>query len=199
MVKSKHGLSRLLAGRDRLSRLEKEHILDQVLAQTAPPRRTRWWLAAMPAVAAAVTILLVLAPWHREPEFAARGGNQAVGAFKPTCAHGCGTGDKIVFDLAGTTGYRYFAAFSQRADGTVLWYFPGSDADTSVELAQGLGSGVLDRGIVIGSEHPAGTYRVYGVFSTEPLSRKEIRDRFDDVHVTAGPGTSVVVQELVVR
>jgi hypothetical protein len=198
VVKSKHGLSRLLAGRDRLSRLEKEQILDQVLAQTAPRRRTRWWFAAMPAVAAAVTILLVLAP-KREPEFAARGGSQAVGAFKPACAHGCGAGDKILFDLAGTAGYRYFAAFSQRADGTVLWYFPSSDTDKSVDLSQGLGSGVLDRGIVIGSEHPAGTYKVFGVFSTEPLSRKDLRDRFDDVHVTAGPGTSVVVQELVVR
>lgn len=195
---SRHGLSRLLAGRDRLSRLEKEQILDQVLAQTAPRRRARRWFAAMPAVAAAVALVLVLAP-KGEPEFAARGGREKVGAFKPACAHGCGAGDKIVFDLAGTTGYRYFAAFGQRADGTVLWYFPSSDTDTSVDLAQGLGSGVLDRGIVIGGEHSPGTYKVFGVFSTEPLARKDLRDRFDEENVTAGPGTSVVVQELVVR
>ncbi|HEY5948476.1 MAG TPA: hypothetical protein VIV40_23425, partial [Kofleriaceae bacterium] len=201
VVKSKPALSRLLAGRNRLSRVEKEQILDHVLGQTAPRRKSRWWLAAMPAIAAAVTVLLVLAPWRsREPsEFTARGGGHAVASFKPACAHGCAAGDKILFDLDGTTGYRYFAAFSQRADGTVLWYFPASDDAQSLELAHQLGSGVLDHGIVIGSEHPAGTYRMFGVFSNEPLTRAQIRDRFDADSVTAGPGTAVVEQQLVVR
>lgn len=201
MVTSKHGLSRLLSGRNRLSRLEKEQILDSVLAETAPRRRARWWFAAVPAVAAAVAIVVVLAlPSQHEPaEFTARGSGHALAAFEPTCAGGCVSGSKILFDVAGTEGYRYFAAFSQRSDGTVLWYFPSSDADTSIDLAQQAGSGVLDRGIVIGSEHPAGTYRMFGVFSTEPLSRQQIRERFDDATVTAGPGTSVIERELVVR
>ncbi len=201
MVTSKHGLSRLLSGRNRLSRLEKEQILDSVLAETAPRRRSRWWFAAVPAVAAALVLVLVLVPSGRgaQGDFTARGAGHALGAFEPTCAGGCMTGSKMLFDVAGTEGYRYFAAFSQRADGTVLWYFPSSDDATSIELAQQAGIGVLDRGIVIGREHPAGTYRVFGVFSTEPLTRQQIRERFDDVNVTAGPGTSVIERELVVR
>jgi hypothetical protein len=200
-VKSKPVISRLLSGRNRLSRLEKEQILDNVLAEVAPRRRSRLWFAAMPAVAAAVVLLLVLAPWRsrEQGDFTTRGAGHSFGAFKPACAHGCSAGDKILFDLHGTTGYRYFAAFSQRADGTVLWYFPSSDDATSLDLSRQLGSGVLDHGIVIGSEHSAGSYRVFGVFSNEPLSRAQIRDRFDAERVTAGPGTSMIEQELVVR
>jgi hypothetical protein len=194
-------MSRLLSGRNRLSRLEKEQILEQVLGEAAPLKRSRWWFAVMPAVAAAALVLFVLLPGrgHDSGEFTARGEGHAAGAFKPTCAHGCSTGDKILFDVNGTVGYRYFAAFSRRADGTVLWYFPASDADVSVDLVAQAGSGVLDRGIVIGNEHPAGTYRVFGVFSNEPLSRAQIRDRFDEAQLSAGPGTTVTAQELVVR
>jgi hypothetical protein len=190
-----------LAGRNRLSRPEKEQILDHVLAQSAPRRRSRWWLATMPAIVAAVTVLLVLGPWRgsEQGEFTARGGDHLLGAFKPRCAHDCAAGDKILFDLHGTIGYRYFAAFSRRADGTVLWYFPRSDDAKSLDLSRELGSGVLDHGVVIGSEHPAGTYRLFGVFSNEPLTRAQIRERFDAEHVTAGPGTSVIEQQLVVR
>ena len=200
-MKGKPVIGRLLAGRNRLSRVEKEQILDNVLAEVAPPRRKRWLLAAMPAIAAAVIVLLVLAPWRtrEQNDFTTRGAGNAIGAFEPMCAHICTTGAKMLFDLNGTTGYRYFAAFSQRADGTVLWYFPSSDEASSLDLAQQLGSGVLEQGIVLGSEHSAGTYRVFGVFSNEPLSRAQIRDRFDPARVTAGAGTSVVEQELVVR
>ena len=202
-MKSKLAMSRLLSGRNRLSRLEKEQILDNVLGEVAPaPKRMRWWLAAMPAVAAAVVVLLVLAPWRAQQQgsdFTARGGGQRLGAFKPTCAHGCRPGDKLLFDLDGTAGYRYFAAFSQRSDGTVLWYFPSNDEATSLDLSRQLGSGVLDQGIVIGNEHAAGTYRVFGVFSNEPLTRAQLRDRFDDKQLTAGPATRVVEQKLVVQ
>lgn len=201
MLRSKLFLSRLLAGRNRLGRLEKEQILERVLAETAPRRRSRWWFAALPAIAAVVALVLVVMPWQRgseRGELAARGAGTAFGAFKPACARGCAAGDKIVFDFHGTTGYRYFAAFSQRADGTVLWYFPSSDTEVSIDLAQQTG-GVIQRGIVIGSEHSAGTYRVFGVFSNEPLSRAQIRERFDRTRVTAGPGTTVIEQELVVQ
>ena len=200
MLKSKLALSRLLAGRNRLGRLEKEQILERVLAETRPRRRSRWWFAAMPAIAAVVAIVLVLVPWRREgdDEFTARGAGSALGVFEPTCPRGCRPGEKILFDFSGTSGYRYFAAFSQRADGTVLWYFPSSEGDRSIDLAQHA-AGVLEHGIVIGAEHAAGTYRVFGVFSHEPLSRAQIRERFDPAGVTAGPGTSVIEQELVVR
>lgn len=58
---------------------------------------------------------------------------------------------------------------------------------------------MLDRGIVVGPEHHAGRYRVYGVFSRAPFGRDAIRGAFDEVRLTAGPDTAVVVTELVVR
>jgi hypothetical protein len=221
-VTSKLALSRLLSGRNRLSRLEQEQILDGVLGAVAPRKKLRWWFAVMPAVAAAAALLVVLAPWRGPPrgdDFTARGGGQALGMFTPSCAHqppqrrsallrapaqlgrahDCRAGDKLLFDLDGTVGYRYFAAFSQRGDGAVLWYFPSSDEATSVELPRQLGSGVLDRGVVLGGEHDAGTYRVFGVFSNAPLTRAQLRARFDDERRTAGPGTEVVERELIIR
>ncbi len=192
----KFGLSRLLSGRNRLSQLEKETILEQVLTKTARRSRARWWMVTVPVVAAAAAaMLLVVRPWTGEhPDaFATRGGASAVAAFRPTCTRECKSGDKLLFDVRGTRGYRYFAAFARRADGTVLWYFPeGVDLETQPP------GGVLDRGILIDREHPPGAYRVFGVFSFEPMSRDQIRERFDETRATAGPGTKVLEQELVV-
>lgn len=192
-------VARLLAGDDRLSRIEKDAVLDGVLATVAPPRRARWPWLALPAVVAAAA-LVVIAPWRsREPEFTARGGSSSVAALHVTCAAGCTHGAKLLFDLHGTSSYRYFAAFAKRGDGTVLWYFPTTDAGTSVDLAMLPASGVLDRGIVLGDDHPAGTYRVYGVFSRAPLTRANIRDAFDATHLSAGAGTEVVTADVEVR
>jgi hypothetical protein len=184
--------SRLLAGRDALSRVEKDDLLDRVLPSPAP--RARWAWLALPALAAAAVAVLVLRPAH-ESELAARGGSGTFAAVHVTCSPACTAGGKLVFDLHGTSGYRYFAAFAKRADGTVLWYFPASDDATSAEVT----AGVLDRSIVLGPEHPAGTYTIYGVFSNAPLPRAAIRDAFDPVHMTAGSGTAVVSEEIVVR
>ena len=193
-------VTRLLAGDDRLSRIEKDAVLDGVLATVAPQRRTRWPWLALPAVVAAVAIV-VIAPWRSAPreEFAARGGSASVAAMHVTCAAGCTHGAKLVFDLHGTSSYHYFAAFAKRSDGTVLWYFPTTDAATSADLATLPTSGVLDRGIVLGEDHPAGTYRVYGVFSREPLTRAAIRGAFDATRLTAGTGTEVVTGDVEVR
>ena len=188
-------VSRLLAGRDEMSRVEKDAVLERVLAER--PRRTRWTWLAVPAFAAvAAAVLFVMMPSHSyDDELAARGGSAVFAALHVTCSPACAPGGKLVLDLHGTTGYRYFAAFAKRADGTVLWYFPASDDATSVEAT----SGVLDRTIVLGPEHPAGTYQIYGVFSNAPLGRAAIRDAFDPARMTAGAGTAVVSQELVVR
>lgn len=195
-------LARLLAGRDQLSRIEKEHIFAQVIAEVAPARRTRWWMAAVPALAAAaIVVLVIVAQRPTHGEFTARGGGGSVASLAITCSGAsgaCARGDKLLFDIHGTTGYRYLAAFAQRDDGTVLWYFP-ADAGTSLDLAGQPADGVLDRGIVLGAEHPAGTYRVYAVFSRRPLTREQLRARFDPAQRTAGPGTAVVVRELTIR
>ncbi|MDB4960524.1 MAG: hypothetical protein JWP01_523 [Myxococcales bacterium] len=195
-------IPRLLAGRDRLSQVEKDDILASVLAGVSPPRsRVRWWMGFVPAVALTIAIV-VLAPWRSTAptsELAARGGGQPFAVFQPSCAGGCERGHKILFDLHGTSGYRYFAAFSKRPDGTVLWYFPDQGQDASVDLVTQPQDGVLDRSIVLGADHPAGVYRVHGVFSREPLTREMIRAAFDETTLSVGPGTQVVVHELVVR
>jgi len=191
-VTAKHLIPRLLAGRDRLSRLEKEEILDNVLRASAP-RRSRWWLAALPAFALAALVLVLALPRSggRGSEFTARGGGKPVATFAATC-NPCTPGGTLLFDTHGTTGFRYFAAFAKRADGTVLWYFP-AESGASVDLVSQPTHGVLDRGIVIGPEHAPGTYRVYAVFSNEPLTRQQIRERFES-------GTlRIVEQELIVK
>jgi hypothetical protein len=194
-------IPRLLAKQDRLSRIEKDEILDAVLASAAPAKqRMRWWFGVVPAVAA-VLALLVIAPWRSEsaPQIAARGGAEPFASFRSICSGECVKGQKISFDLQGTTGYRYFAAFSKRPDGTALWYFPSSEAATSLDLATQPKNGILDQSIIIDADHPAGTYHVYGVFSREPLTRTGIRDAFDDTLRSAGPNTAVIETELVVR
>ena len=191
---------RLLSGRDRLSRIEKDAILEQVLgARTS--RRTRWMWFAAPVLAAGVAIL-VIAPWRNDraatETIAARGGSaRAIASLHVTCAGACTPGAKLLFDLHGTTTFRYFAAFAQRDDGTVLWYFPTSDAATSIELGNAT-SGVLEQGIVLGAEHPAGHYVVFGVFSNAPLTRAAIRDGFVESSRTL-PGANVVTAELEVQ
>src|SRR5512144_887074 len=118
-------IPRLLAGRDQLSRIEKDAILDHV-AGGATPRRARWWFAAVPALAAAI-VLVVVAPWRSQApsdDVAARGGSRPIAALRVACPTACRPGSKLLFDVHGTTSYRYFAAFAKRGDGTVLWYFP---------------------------------------------------------------------------
>lgn len=195
-------IPRLLAGRDRLSQVEKDDLLASVLAGVAPPKtRVRWWMGVVPAVAVTIALVLI-APWRSTAptsELAARGGGEPFAVFQATCAGGCDRGDRILFDLHGTSGYRYFAAFSKRPDGTVLWYFPDAVHDSSVDLVTQPQGGVLDRSIVLGADHPAGVYRVHGVFSGDPLTREMIRAAFDETTLSTGLGTQVVVRELVVR
>jgi hypothetical protein len=193
-VSSDRLIPRLLARRDRLGRIEKDAILETVLAGVAPRRRARWWLAVAAPVLAAAAVLFVIAPWRHESEFTARGSSRPVATFRATCNGGCTRGGKLVFDVYGTTSYRYFAAFAKRGDGTVLWYFPAADG-TSLDIAASL-HGVLDQGIVLGDEHPAGSYRVYGVFSDAPLTRAQVRAVFDE---GARAGTEVVTVDLEVR
>lgn len=184
--------SRLLAGRDELSRIEKDKIFDAALPNAR--KKMRWVWLAVPALAAIV--LVVVAPWRSHDPFTARGGGEPVGTMQASCTGGCAQGGKLLFDLHGTTGYRYFAAFARRGDGPVLWYFPAKDGETSIAVPA---NGVVDRGIVIGPEHTTGTYRVFGVFSTEPLTREKLRDAFDPAHLTAGPDTQVRTTEVEIR
>jgi hypothetical protein len=192
-------ISRLLSGRDQLSRGEKDAILDNVLAEAAPTRRARWGWLVLPALALAGFLVV---PWRSslpKTDFTARGGSQPSAVMQVSCAGGCTDGAKLVFDVHGTTSYRYFAAFAKGDDGKALWYFPTADTATGLDLASQPATGILDRSVVLGPEHAAGTYHVYGVFSNVPLTRSAIRDAFDPTNLTAGEGTKVVTTDVVVR
>ena len=192
-------ISRLLAGRDQLSRVEKDAILDGALADTAPSRRARWGWLILPAIALGALLLL---PWRSDvpnADFAPRGGSQPAVVLHVACAGGCAPGAKLLFDVHGTIGYRYFAAFAKRGDGVALWYFPTADNSIGIDLSTVPASGVLDRGVVLGPEHPAGTYRIYGVFSKTALTRAAIREMFDPARLSAGEGTAVVTADVEVR
>lgn len=183
--------ARLLAGRDRPSIVEKEAMLAAILPEKS--RSRRWlWLAAPSMLAAAAAVFLVL--WSRNhDEFYPRGGPVTNARLALTCPTGCSAGRKVVFDLHGTAGYRYFAAFARTSDGDVIWYFPQPNG-TSERVAD-----VLARTIVFGPEHRPGRYTVYGVYSVHPLTREAIKARFDAMKTTAGPDTKVVVVDLVVQ
>lgn len=165
-----------------------------MLAAVLPRSRRRLWVG-VPLVAAVAAISLVLWPRtsNHVDEFAARGAAGANARLTLTCPTGCSAGRKLVFDLDGTVGYRYFAAFARRSNGDVIWYFPQPN-ETSAPVAE-----ALARAIVFGVEQPPGNYRVYGVFSDQPLTREAIRERFDPVQLTAGTHTKVVVRDLVVQ
>jgi hypothetical protein len=182
--------SRLLAGRDRLGRVEKDAILGAVLAGTAPKPQRAWWWVAVPALAAAALALVVMWPRAKEDDFTARGGGAPVAMFAPSCSD-CARGAKLAFDLQGTTGYRYFGAFARSSDGNVIWYWVGKDLVTSLQR------GVLDETVVL---EASGAYRVYGVFSQQPLDRDAIKALFDDAgNVRETAGVKVVEKDLVVR
>src|SRR5258706_1082337 len=114
-------IPRLLAGRDELSRPEQDAIFERVAAP-APTARRWWWLAA-PVLVAGI-VLVAVAPWRPADDFAARGGSRPIAALHVTCSGACAPGAKLLFDVHGTSAYRYFAAFAKRGDGTGLWYFP---------------------------------------------------------------------------
>ena len=78
--------SRLLAGRDRLGRIEKDAILANVLADVAPAPKRAWWWFAVPAIAVAALVLLLVIPRGKDDEFTAKGNGEAVASFTPTCA-----------------------------------------------------------------------------------------------------------------
>ena len=182
--------TRLLAGRSGLSRPEKEAILERVLADVAPRARSRGRLAigalGLAAAAAGVLVLRLGAP---RDELTARGGDLPP-SFEVSCVPApCASGGKLVFDVASTGGAAYFAAFARRDD-TLIWYFPSTPEARSRPLPPG--GGVLDTGIVLGSEHVPGSYRIEGVFSATPLDRAAIRALVER-------GDATVARQVIIR
>lgn len=200
-------IARLLSGRDRLGRVEKDAVLERVLAETASPARAPRRVAALVLVgvaAAAGVFLFVRGGASDRPEgqrFAARGAAAETAALRLSCrgADTCAAGDELLLDLQGTRGYRYLALFAQRADGAVVWYLPDADGGTSIDLAEHLHRGVLDRKVMLDAQEPRGRQMLHAIYSTSPLTRDAIRTRFAPGKRDLGPHTAVVSKELVLQ
>jgi hypothetical protein len=210
---SRHLISRLLSGRNRLSRVEKDALRDAILARAAPAPPRRFGLAGPALAVAGAAALLLVIPWATRPgpepapegrgELVARGASGDVAALNLLCDSSgeprCRAGDTLHFDVSGASGFDYLAAFARRDDGAVIWYFPEAPGAGSHSIADVVAGGILDRGIAIGGDHPPGRYQVFAVFSRQALTRDEIAARFDEAGPSAGPDAAVVVREVIVQ
>lgn len=186
--------SRLLSGRDHLSVLEKDEVLDRVLAATpaSAPKRLPWWLFGGVTAAATALIIFVFSPaWfspagkQRQQDFSSRGGVQQRLGFGISCvdeggAERCRSGSSLLFRTWAPKARPYFACFARGDDGTVVWYAPSGDRKQSLDTRLAGFGGVLGQGVLIGDEHRAGQYTVYGLFSETPLSKSEVRAQLDE-------------------
>jgi hypothetical protein len=208
-VTSKHLAARLLSRKNQLSSAEKQEIFGRVMDDVAPSprwfRRPAVWAALAGAMAALVIVPLAIRSaelGELADSFGSRGKQAAIATFEVSCPSqpsGCQRRGTLVFDVQASAGYRYFAAFARRSDGTILWYFPDSATAQSLDLDARVTNGVLDRGIALGDEHQAGSYQLYGIFSGTPLSRDDIKARFQPGAANLGPGTAVVTKDLAIQ
>lgn len=197
--RAREGMARLLAGSDRLTRLEKEEILAGVMKQAREPARaSRPWRWAL-AVACAAALLALSIPVLRRDDFAPKGDGAGGPDFRAYCTTDgqrtpCRSGTRLLFELRATPDRRYFAAFSRRGDGTVIWYLPTDERGLSPDALR-QEHGFAPSAFVLGPEHPPGIYRVYGLFSTQPLTRQEVRSRVEG----ATPAGDLIEKNLVVE
>lgn len=197
--------ARLLSKKKDLSVLEKEQIFAQVVHHAAvrgKPSQGRGvfvlrlasGLAALAVIVAVPVFVNVNRPSPQD-EFLARGGQSANATYSVKClgAKGetkCVQGNKLIFEVTPPEEQRYFAAFAKADDGTIIWYFPGDENTKSLKVEENKQRGILAKGIRLGAEHRPGRYELYGIFSSAPLARAQIRNYFDnkkepkDVHLT---------------
>lgn len=169
-------LGRLLSGKEGPSVLEKEAVFEAAFAQVEPtPQGGRvWgrWLALAGAVAAAAVFLVVKPPGDG---FQSRGPGKpafAVRCLREGVKAACAPGAKLLFEVQSDKP-RFFSAFSVRPDGAAIWYLPSAN-----EKAQPVEPGearVLKRGYVLGQDHPLGDYKMYGLFTESPMSKKALK------------------------
>ena len=178
-------LGRLLSGRNEPSILEKEAALERLLAEVeARPDRKRKTIGLLiPALGLAAALALVVLPrFPRDtttPGFMSRGLPQAtleLRCLNPSSQErtDCAPGTVLAFSATPPKDHQYFSAFSLREDDALLWYFPEQES-VAPDLLRG-SDGPLSQGILIGADHPPGRYELVAVFSSEPLSRRALRD-----------------------
>jgi hypothetical protein len=147
-------LDRLLA-RGRLSRPEKERMLDAVTRANVPKRR-RWWpFVLAPAIPAIAALLLMV---HRHDEFHAKGSPSVT--LEAGCVDGCRAGSTLMFRTAYVTQPSVLAAWSEDSHGMRVWYFPTEAGEMPTVEPHGAIE-TLARGVRIGNEHAQSHYTLH--------------------------------------
>lgn len=171
-------LSRLLSGRTGPSVLQQEAAFEAVMKQVAPKRRPRWLGLMVPlsAVAALALGVFVMRPPPADPEFAVRGGGQAglvLRCIQDQRPAPCALGATLAFEVR-PSDKPYFAAFSRREDGTIIWYLPAPEAASAKQ------DGLLSQGFELHAPHQAGRLEVFGLFSDQPMTRDDLKAALGD-------------------
>ena len=163
-------LDRLL-GRGRLSRPEKEAILDEAL----PPRPRHgfaFFAARVLAPAAALGLIALVVVRLGDGGFHAKGGGHAP-AVDVGCGGACTRGSTLMFRVGALREPAWLAAYAVAPSGERIWYFP-TDAGELPELPAHEASAVVPRGVRLGAEHAPGRYHVETLLLRRRLSREEI-------------------------
>jgi hypothetical protein len=187
-------LGRLLAGRDEPSIVEREELFRKIDQEVAAPRsRPRFVLAFGGVFVAASVALLALVVFRPLPDELTPRGHE-LASFSPRCLDAdapgpCRRGGRLVLEVVPPKDRPFFAAFSRRPDGTIIWYAPRLGEKSAM-------SGERAAVFAIDEEHRPGTYAVYAVFSERALEREELKRKLGDE--LAGDGTITVVERMLV-
>lgn len=176
-------MARLLAGRNEPSVLEKEELFAGI-AKTLDPVRTRRRTLALSIGAlasllgAAAAFMLYFRVPRTADEFTSRGSSAALPMVRLACISEakeipCALEGTLTFEVAQLpTGARFFAAFSRRPDGVILWYYPTPDGRSeAIDATRPL----LPQAVRLGPPHIAGDYDVFTVFSPNAMTRAELK------------------------
>ena len=152
------------------------------------PLWRRRWGAPVFGGAVAVMIAAVILMWNSgafqspdatddaSTEFVARGGAGTPG-FGIKCVAGngkrssCTVGSTLVFDLSVPEPPLYFSVAAVSQSGVLVRYFP-SVTEKSLRIEKG---GIQQKGIQLGPEHAEGAWRVFGIFSPEPIKVQDVK------------------------
>ncbi|MFW2388200.1 MAG: hypothetical protein ACN4G0_07685 [Polyangiales bacterium] len=177
--------ARLLRGQNTPSVIERERMSKEVLERVGAGRtkrsRFRIGLAAA-ATTGAVALLFVALPGELTPRSA---GDGAVLDALCQPGPGCRQGNRLVLRVSNHEGEQgYMAAFAQRSDGTVIWYFPEDESSRALPFRNGEW---MNRAVVLGPEHVPGDYDIHAVLSATPIDQGTVRSLVerggDDQHL----------------
>jgi hypothetical protein len=195
--------ARLLSGRDEPSVLEQEAIFERVMQRVAPPRRALWRSTWPLAVAAAAALLLWRPLSGGSPaadELLARGGAES-GTLQLGCSDPagktipCSLGMKVDLALTPPRGRRYFALLAQRPDGKLIWYYP-KQAGSTPRVGERVG--LYPEAPVLDAKGPAGSYQWVAVFSSQALTRPQLKTRLKG-DLTGDPSLTLIRRTLSVQ